>query len=679
MQPFFQLINSSPIISFTIVLLIILTIPPIFEKIKLPGLIGLLVAGILLGPDGLGLLNAKSETMELFSDIGKIYLMFVAGLEIDLAEFRKTKNRSLTFGIATFLIPMIVGTIIGRFSDFGWNASILIGSLLASHTLLAYPIVNRLGVVQNQAVTITIGATIITDIGALLVLAICVSIHGGDFSAYSLIFQLVSLALYCLIVLFGFDWAGKEYFRRTGDEESNQFLFVLLAVFLASVGAQVINVDKIVGAFLAGLAVNDVVGKSPVEEKVVFVGSTLFIPFFFVNMGMLLSFSGLVSSFTTHLILTLMIVGGLIGSKFLAALFTKVIYHYNWDETLTMWSLSIPQVAATLAATLAGVNVGVLDNSVFNAVIVLMLVTSILGPVLTAKFACRISPINSNLPPNVIKETLTESSELDRDHKFTVVISIYNPYSAVYLTEMAALLARHESGVIIPLSVARAHLQMDEPQLEMALKQSDRLLKKALTVSEQFNVEAYPIVRIDDNIANGISRTAKEQNADLIVMGWSPITSFQARLFGNVIDRVFWSSHCPVAVMRLLDDPINIHRVLVPIKNLTSQALATVKFAKLFAHTNEAEITILHVCNSKTSHEDISRFKNDLQSYLDQTETSVPITIKILRYDDIAKVWLSRHLVENCILCYKNQKGGFRRIYKLWLRSKINCRLNHPF
>jgi Kef-type K+ transport system membrane component KefB/nucleotide-binding universal stress UspA family protein len=645
-----QLIDTSPIISFTIVLLVILTIPPIFEKIRLPGLIGLLVAGILLGPDGLGLLNSKSETMELFSDIGKIYLMFVAGLEIDLGEFRKTKNRSLTFGLATFLIPIIVGTSIGRFSSFGWNASILIGSLLASHTLLAYPIVNRLGVVQNQAVTITIGATIITDIGALLVLAICVSIHGGDFSAYSLIFQLVSLALYCLIVLFGFDWAGKEYFRRTGDEESNQFLFVLLAVFLASVGAQLINVDKIVGAFLAGLAVNDVVGRSPVEEKVVFVGSTLFIPFFFVNMGMLLSFSGLVSSFTTHLILTLMIVGGLIGSKFLAALFTKIVYHYNWDETLTMWSLSIPQVAATLAATLAGVNVGVLDNSVFNSVIVLMLVTSILGPILTAKFACKISPLNANLPSKVIKENITDNSRLEPDKKFTVIISIYNPYSAVYLTEMAALLARNKSGIIMPLSVAKAHLQMDEPQLEMALKQSDRLLKNALTVSDQFQVEARTLVRIDDNIANGITRTAKEQNADLIVMGWSPITSFQARLFGNVIDRVFWSSHCPVAVMRLLDDPINIHRVLVPIKNLTSQALETVKFAKLFATTNQAEITILHVCNSKTSHDDVSRFKIELQSYLEQTETSVSVTIKIIRYDDIAKVILKKAQTHDMVM-----------------------------
>ncbi|NCQ42517.1 MAG: cation:proton antiporter, partial [Cyanobacteria bacterium] len=270
MEQFFFTIPKSPIVTFTILLLIIVTIPPIFEKIKLPGLVGLLVAGVVFGGEGLGLLDHDNESMKLLADIGKIYLMFVAGLEIDLEDFRKSKNRSLTFGFCTFIVPLIMGTLVGLAFNMGVNASILLGSLLASHTLLGYPIVNRLGVVTNEAIVITIGATIFTDIAALLVLAICISIHGGEFTLSTLIIQLASLGIYCAIVLYGFDKAGKEYFRRTGDEESNQFLFVLLAVFLASVGAQFINVDKIVGAFLAGLAVNDVVGKGPVKEKIEF-------------------------------------------------------------------------------------------------------------------------------------------------------------------------------------------------------------------------------------------------------------------------------------------------------------------------------------------------------------------------------------------------------------------------
>lgn len=298
-----QLLPDTPIVSFTILLAVILTVPPIFERLRLPGLVGLLVAGVILGPSGVNLLSAEDPIMMLFTEIGKIYLMFVAGLEIDLAEFRKTKERSLGFGLATFALPLIGGIVVGKLFGFGWNSSVLIGSLLASHTLLGFPIVNRLGVVTNEAVTVTIGATIFTDIAALLVLAICVSIHAGDFSVASLTVQLVPLALYSATVLFGLDWAGKEYFRRTGDEESNQFLFVLFAVFLASVGAQAIDVDKIVGAFLAGLAVNDVVGRGPVKEKIEFVGSTLFIPFFFVGMGLLLNLPAFVESITTNLAL----------------------------------------------------------------------------------------------------------------------------------------------------------------------------------------------------------------------------------------------------------------------------------------------------------------------------------------------------------------------------------------
>ncbi|MDY7014880.1 MAG: cation:proton antiporter, partial [Cyanobacteriota bacterium] len=325
MESLFDFLPDTPLVSFTILILVALFIPPIFEKLRLPGLVGLLVAGVLLGPHGLRFLNPEDDTISLLSDAGKIYLMFVAGLEIDLNDFRKKKNRALAFGLATFALPLTAGFLVGRAFGFDWNASVLIGSLLASHTLLGYPIVNRLGVVKNEAVTVTIGATIFTDIAALLVLAICVSIHAGEFTLPSLLIRLSSLALYAAVVLLGIDWAGKEYFRRTGDEESNQFLFVLAAVFLASVGAQSIDIEKIVGAFLAGLAINDVIGNGPVKEKVKFVGSTLFIPFFFVGMGLLLDLPKFAQTLTSTagLGLTVAIVGGLIGSKFLATLIPK--------------------------------------------------------------------------------------------------------------------------------------------------------------------------------------------------------------------------------------------------------------------------------------------------------------------------------------------------------------------
>lgn len=633
--------QTNPLLTFTLLLLVALTLPPIFERIKLPGLVGLLFAGVVLGSNGLGLLDAKSETMKLLSDIGKIYLMFVAGLEIDLEEFRKTKERSLGFGIATFIVPLILGTAIARFFDLGWNASILVGSLLASHTLLGYPIVKRLGVVANEAVTVTIGATIFTDIAALLVLAVCISIHGGEFSTISLIVQLVTLGIYAAIVLVGFDKAGKEYFRRTGDEQSNQFLFILLAVFLASVGAQIINVDKIVGAFLAGLAVNDVVGRSPVEEKIEFVGSTLFIPFFFVGMGLLLDIPGFVKTVTTELPLTLGIVGGLLVSKFLAAAIAKLLYGYTWVQTLTMWSLSLPQVAATLAAALAGVEAGLISDSIFNVVIVLMLVTAIAGPILTTNFARKLSIAISDdsareyyLRDRNSKALNPVSGELNKSTaRFRVIVPVANPATERNLIEMGALLARHEQGKVISLSIAKAHVQMDDPELKRTITRSRQLLKQAVAVTKEFGAVGKSLIRIDDDVVQGITRAAREERANLIVMGWSRTTNLRSRLFGNAIDGVFWSAHCPVAVMRLLKEPIDIHSVLVPIKSLNARSKLTIEFALLFAETNQAAITLLHISDRSYPASEVSALERQLQNLVTE-HPQLEIVVRVIRHDN---------------------------------------------
>lgn len=643
METLVDLLPDSPVVAFTVLLLVTLTVPPIFERLRLPGLVGLLLAGVLLGPSFLGLLEPNGETEKLLSDIGKIYLMFVAGLEIDLREFRKTRNRSLGFGLATFLLPLLTGIGVGRAFGYGWISAVLIGSLLSSHTLLSYPIVMRMGVSKEESVTVTVGATIFTDIAALLVLAMCVAAAAGSFSATTLVSQLLMLGAYAGAILFGLGWAGKAYFRRTGDEEGNQFLFVLLAVFLAAVSSQLINVDKIVGAFLAGLAVNDVVGDGPVKEKVEFVGGVLFIPFFFICMGLLLDIPIFLEALTKNLGFTVAIVSGLLLSKWLAAGVVKVAYGYRWPQMMTMWSLSLPQVAATLAAAVVGLQTGIISPRVFNAVIVLMLVTSLLGPLLTGRFARNIRPPRTvasqgklNLWPEVSPtDALTVASP------FTVVVPVYNPLTQRYLIEMAALIARREKGQIVPLTIAQAHVHMDEPELILALEKGRELLRKAESLSQEFDVYARPLMRVDDDIAEGISRTAREQNANLIVMGWSSEQGLRAKLLGTLTDSVFWSAHCPVAMARLLAEPVDIHQVLVPVKNLTPQAIRTVRFAQLFCDTHEAEVTLLHVCDRRTEKSEIAEFEAQLTLVLADadgpTKTANIITVAS---DDPARVIL---------------------------------------
>lgn len=637
---------ESPIISFTILLAVIFTVPPIFEKLRLPGLVGLLLAGILLGENGLKLLNSESDTIKLLSDIGKLYLMFVAGLEIDLEQFRKTRNRSIGFGILTFIVPLIAGILVGRLFNFSWNTSLLIGSLLASHTLLAYPIVSRLGVVNNEAVTVTIGATIFTDTGALLVLAICVGIHGGEFSMLSLATLVGGLAIYSVVVLFGFDWAGKEFFRRSGDEQSKQFLFILLALFLASVGAQLIGIEKIVGAFLAGLAVNDVLGRSPVKEKVEFIGSVLFIPCFFVDMGLLINIPAFIKTLSS-IWLTVVIVAALIGSKFIAAFLAKLFYRYNTPELLTMWSLSLPQVAATLAAALVAyqsqnsAGERLINEGVLNSVIVLMLVTAIIGPIITAKFATSLQLTQTDIATDSLSTWWGDYEDklVEKDQNpFTVVVPIYNPQTQRYLIEMAALLASHESGRIVPLAINTAHVQMDDPQLVVALELSRKRLNLAKEISQEFDVEVSPAIRIDDDVALGISRTSREQNASLVVMGWSKTAGLRARLFGNVIDSVFWSSHCPVAVTRLLSSPTTIRKILVPIGDLTQQTIGAVRFAQILADINQAEVVLLHVCDRKTPPTLIEQFVSQWSDIAAKSQLQVKTDIQTIRDDDVARV-----------------------------------------
>ncbi|MBW4512741.1 MAG: cation:proton antiporter [Scytonematopsis contorta HA4267-MV1] len=600
--------HFEPIGYFAILLAVILVVPFCFEKLRLPGLLGLLAAGVVLGSNGLNVFQSESEVMKLLSDIGLVYLMFVAGLEIDMKQFQATKHRSIGFGSFTFALPLIAGIIVGRLFGFNWNASVLIGSLFASHTLLAYPIISRLGLVNNEAITVTIGATIFTDIGSLLVLAVCVGIHQGDFTVFSFAKLFLGLIIYTAIILFGFKWLGQEVFRRCVDDENSQFLFVLLVVFICAVGAEFIGVEKIVGAFLAGLSVNSVIGEGAVKEKVVFVGNALFIPIFFINLGLLINIPAFINSISS-IWLTLAILIGLISSKFGAALLAKFVYRYSWLEMLTMWSLSLPQVAATLAATLVGYRAGILTEEVLNGVIVLMLVTATLGPIITARSAAGLVPVqNSGAIPNPLTKWNKDLSE-----QMTVVLPICNPDTERNLIELAALLVREEKGKILPLAITPAHIHMDAPELENDLQRNHKLLFQATEVGRELQVEVEPLTRIDDNIAQGISRTSREQNANLIIMGWGRTTGLRARLFGNIIDNVLWTAHCPVIVARLNHSPSNNERILVPIENFSQQIVQVMQFTSQLTEVSKAEVVLLHVCERRTSPNRIAWMRSQLE------------------------------------------------------------------
>ena len=638
-----------PVFTFALLLGIILLVPPVFEKLRLPGLVGLLVAGVVFGSSGLGLLDSKSETMVLLADIGKIYLMFVAGLEIDMEQFRRTKNRSMVFGAATFAIPLMAGTLVGRIFDFEWNTAILIGSLLASHTLLAYPIVKRLGVVNDEAVTVTIGATIFTDIGALLVLAICLGVNQGDFTAFDLGKLLGFLIIYALVVLLGLDRLGRAFFRRSKNDEGNQFLFVLLAVFVASVSAQIVGVEKIVGAFLVGLAVNDVIGNGPVKEKVEFVGSVLFIPIFFVDMGLLLDLKAFEDVFRSVGI-PLSIVAALVISKFLAAMSAKLIFRYSWQQTITMWSLSLPQVAATLAAALIAFQAQIINERVFNSVILLMLVTAVAGPLITSRSAAQLTSTNVAEPESDI--------EIETEHKSRIVVPVYNPKTQRYLLELASLLVKKEAGEIVPLAIAKAQARLDSPQLDNAIERSRTLLAQAQEVGEELGIATQPELRIEYDVAQGITHLSREVDANLILLGFGNITDFRSRLFGSVINSVLWSAHCSVVVARLLDSPLKIKRILVPVESINTLGLRPVQIAQTLVG-KETEITLLHACPSQTTKERKTMLHKRLEAVAERFFPGVAVDVRVTAQNNFVRAILNdSRQCELVILRSQRQRVG---------------------
>ncbi len=376
---------------FALAMAVTLVVPALCQKIRLPSVVGLLLAGVVFGPHGLQVGPKSHEVAHFFADLGKLLLMFFAGLEIDLILFRRTGGRSLGFGLATFAIPLAGGILVGLTFGYGWIGALLIGSLLASHTLLGYPIIQGLGLARDEAVTVTIGATIFTDVASLMILAVCVPIHVAGFSTSAFLLQLVQLALYVPSVLFGLGSLTQWLMTRVKSKEG-QFLVILVVVSVAAIGAEVIHLEGIIGAFLAGLALNRAVQDSPAKHELEFIGNTLFIPMFFITVGFLIDPRVFAATLAGHPGLVVGIVGGLIVSKLLAALLAQWAFGYSRTQGLVMWSLSLPQVAATLAAALVAYEAQdaagrrLIDEPALNTVIVLMVVTSILGPVLTERF-----------------------------------------------------------------------------------------------------------------------------------------------------------------------------------------------------------------------------------------------------------------------------------------------------
>ncbi len=392
---------------FALGMVMLVTIPRLCRRLRIPSAVGLLLGGVIIGPYVLGFFGTDRPIADFMAELGKLLLMFFAGLDIDLALFRRARNRSIAFGIATTVLPLVLGTAVGLVFGYAPIPAIVIGSLLASHTLLGLTALDRLGLKGLEPVTVTVGATVMSDTLSLVVFAICVSIYTTGFSASALALLLAEIGGYIVLVLFGLSRIAAYVLKRVEDEEDAYFVLMLCIMAIAGVLADAIQLPGIVGAFLAGLAVNASARDKPASAKLEFLSKSLFIPIFFIVTGFLINPVEFVQGIIDNFLLVAGIIAALLVGKWIAAWVVGRAIGYSRDEQLTVWSLTLPQVAATLAATLVAHDTlgragqRLLDDRMLNVVLVLVLVTAILGPVLTERFAPRLAIGRAHLETNV--------------------------------------------------------------------------------------------------------------------------------------------------------------------------------------------------------------------------------------------------------------------------------------
>jgi Kef-type K+ transport system membrane component KefB len=388
-------LSLPPLAKFALGMVMIFGIPRLSRYVRFPAVVGLLLSGVIVGPHVLDVFGEQRPIAEFFADLGKLLLMFVAGLEIDLEHFRQAQGRSIIYGLITTGVPLLLGTAVGLVFGYGLIAAIVVGSLLASHTLLGSPIVARLGLNRLEPITITFGATILSDILSLIVFAICVSTYESGFSIAVLAVQLLEIAAFVPLILFGLSRGGAYVLQKVEAEEDAYFILIFGIMATAGILAQIINLPDIVGAFLAGLAVNAAVRDKPAKEKLEFFGNAFFIPIFFIVTGFLIDPVVFGHTVIDNFPLVSAIIVALIAGKGIAAELAGHRFKYTTAARLTMWSLTLPQVAATLAAALVAFNTfdpagqRLIDRRMLDVVLVLMLTTAILGPLLTQQFAPR--------------------------------------------------------------------------------------------------------------------------------------------------------------------------------------------------------------------------------------------------------------------------------------------------
>lgn len=546
---------TDPTWIFFLVLIIILFAPMILGRLRIPHIIGMILAGVVVGKYGFNILE-RDSSFELFGKVGLYYITFLAGLEMDMDDFKKNRTKGLIFGMFTFLIPMGLG-IWSSMSmlDYGFLTSVLLASMYASHTLIAYPIISRYGLSRQRTVSITIGGTAVTVVLALMVLAVIGGMYKGeDVGGLFWVLLVAKVVLLFGLIIFLMPRISRWFFR-TYEDAVMQFIFVLAMVFLGGGLMELVGMEGILGAFLAGLVLNRFVPHvSPLMNRLEFVGNALFIPYFLIGVGMIIDVRCL---FTEGEALKVAVVMTVVAtfSKWLAAWITQKIYGMKKVEGSLIFGLSNAQAAATLAAVLIGHGIimengeRLLNDDVLNGTVVMILFTCIISSVVTERAARKM----------VTQENLMEGSEGKEQER--ILIPVANPETIEGLVGMA-LMMRHpkQKESLVALSVINDNNTSETKELI-----GKRNLERTAMIAAAADASVKTVLRYDLNIAQGIIHTQKEYAVTDIVIGLHRKTNLMDSFFGTMTENLLKGTNRQIMIAKLLMPVNTLRRIVVAV------------------------------------------------------------------------------------------------------------------
>jgi Na+/H+ antiporter len=554
---------TDPVLKFLLILVIILSAPLLLNKLKIPHLLGLIIAGAIIGPNGLNLVLRDSSII-LSGTAGLLYIIFLAGLEIDMGDFKKNSGRSFVFGMYTFLIPMALGIVAGLYVlHFSMETSILLASMFASHTLIAYPIISKLGITKDKSVTITVGGTMITDMLALLVLTVIVGMATGVIGEHFWTRLSISIVIFVLFVVIAFPIAGRWFFKHVQDSIS-QYIFVLVMVFLGAYLAELAGIESIIGSFLAGLSLNRLIPRSsPLMHRVEFIGNSIFIPFFLIGVGMLIDYRAFFTSFDTIKVGIVMIIVATIA-KYAAAWLTQKTFRMSVDQRRIIFGLSNAQAAATLAAVMVGYNVilgqtpegepiRLLNESVLNGTILMILVT------------CTMASFSAQRGAHNLAATASSETDETGDHKERILIPLSNEDTAEELVNLSlATKSKKNTHHLYALNIPDNKVSGDDQQL----KKSRRLLENAALTAAATDTHLQELQRYDLNVTNAILSVILEHRITDLVLGLHKEKGIPSSFLGRITEGILDYSDVTTLIYKPAQplSTMKRHLVVIPVQ-----------------------------------------------------------------------------------------------------------------